>query len=87
MKMKYKIETAPLVDYFVVAVKDKDTDELKDTFTLNESGIDMLRLFCEGKDTEAVAKEMANIYEVPLHLVIADVGAFAEKLRKKEIIP
>jgi hypothetical protein len=30
---------------------------------------------------------MANIYEVPLHLVIADVGAFAEKLRKKEIIP
>ena len=87
MKIKYKIEIAPLVDYYVVAVKDKDTDELKDTFTLNESGSDMLKLFCEGKDTEAVAKEMANIYEVPLHLVIADVGAFAEKLRKKEIIP
>ena len=84
--MKYKIDIAPLVDYYVVAVKDKDTDELKDTFTLNESGIDMLKLFCEGKDTEAVAKEMANLYEASLQLVSADVVAFAEKLRKKGII-
>ena len=84
--MKYKIEIAPLVDYYVVAVKEKDTDELKDTFTLNESGIDMLKLFCEGKDTEAVAKEMANLYEASLQLVSADVVAFAEKLRKKGII-
>lgn len=83
--MKYKIEIAPLVDYYVVAVKDKDTGELKETFTLNEGGIDMLKLFCEGKDTEAVAKEMANIYEAPLHLVTADVMAFAEKLKKKKI--
>ena len=86
MMMKYKIDIAPLVDYYVVAVKDKDTDELKDTFTLNESGIDMLKLFCEGKDTEAVAKEMANLYEASLQLVSADVVAFAEKLRKKGII-
>ena len=86
MMMKYKIDIAPLVDYYVVAVKDKDTDELKDTFTLNESGIDMLKLFCDGKDTEAVAKEMANLYEAPLQLVAADVMAFAEKLRKKGIV-
>ena len=85
--MKYKIEIAPLADYYVVAVKDKDSDELKETFTLNESGIDMLKLFCEGKDTENVAKEMANLYEAPLQLVAADVRAFAEKLRKKGIIP
>lgn len=84
--MKYKIEIAPLVDYYVVAVKDRDTDELKETFTLNESGTDMLRLFCEGKDTEVVAKEMADIYEAPLHLVTTDVLTFEEKLRKKKII-
>ena len=84
--MKYKIEIAPLADYYVVAVKEKDSDELKETFTLNESGIDMLKLFCEGKDTEAVAKEMANLYEAPLQLVAADVMAFAEKLRKKGIV-
>ena len=85
--MKYKIEIAPLADYYVVAVKDKDSDELKETFTINESGIDMLKLFCEGKDTENVAKEMAKLYEAPLQLVAADVRAFAEKLRKKGIIP
>ena len=30
--MNYKIDIAPLSDYFVVIVKDKKTDELKDTF-------------------------------------------------------
>ena len=86
MTTKYKLEIAPLVDYFVIAVKDKDTDELVETFTLNESGVDMLKLFCEGKDTETVAKEMANIYEAPLQAVTADVMNFSEKLRKKGII-
>ena len=84
--MNYKIETAPLADYYIVAVKEKDTNDLKEVFTINESGIDMLKLFCEGKDTEDVAEEIADIYETSQHLVTADVMAFANKLRKKGII-
>ncbi len=84
--MSYIIETAPLTDYYVVAVKEKDTNDLKEVFTLNESGIDMLKLFCKGEDTESVAKKMADIYETSPDLVTADVKAFANKLRKKGII-
>ena len=54
--MKYKIEIAPLADYYVIAAKDKETDKLIDTFTLNESGVDMLRLFCQEKDVRAIAQ-------------------------------
>ena len=85
-KMKNKIEIAPLLDYYVIAVKDKETGELVETFTLNESGTDMLRLFYQGKDVTAVAQEIAEMYEAPLELVTKDVSAFAEKLQKKGLI-
>jgi hypothetical protein len=84
--MKYKIEMAPLTDYYVVAVKDKGTSELKESFTLNESGADMLRLFCEDKDIAEVAKEMADMYEAPIDIVTKDVERFANSLRKKGLL-
>lgn len=85
-KMKNKIEIVPLLDYYVIAVKDKETGELVETFTLNESGTDMLRLFCQNKDAAAVAKEIAEMYEAPLELVTKDVKSFAEKLQKKGLL-
>lgn len=84
--MKYKIEIAPLADYYVVAVKDWGTGELKESFTLNESGADMLKLFCQDKDAAAVTQEIAEMYEAPLRLVKKDVSAFAERLQKKGLI-
>lgn len=84
--MKHKIEIAPLLDYYVIAVKDKETEELVETFTLNESGTDMLRLFCQNKDVATVSQEIAEMYEAPQELVTKDVIAFAEKLQKKGLI-
>lgn len=84
--MKHKIEIAPLLNYYVIAVKDKETGDLVETFTLNESGTDMLRLFCQDKDAATVAQEIAEMYEAPLELVTKDVSAFAEKLKKKGLI-
>lgn len=84
--MKYRIEIAPLVDYYVVAVKDKVTYELKETFTLNESGADMLRLFCQDKDLEDISIKIAEMYEAPLEQVTKDVTAFADKLIKKGLL-
>ena len=51
-KMKNKIEIAPLLDYYVIAAKDKETGKLVETFALNESGTDMLKLFCQNKDVQ-----------------------------------
>jgi hypothetical protein len=84
--MKHKIEIAPLLDYYVIAVKDKETGELVETFTLNESGTDMLRLFCQDKDVSTVAQEIAEMYEAPQELVTKDVKTFAEKLQKKGLL-
>lgn len=84
--MKHKIEIAPLLDYYVIAAKDKDTGEVVETFTLNESGTDMLRLFCQDKDVATVTQEIAEMYEAPLELITKDVSAFAEKLQKKGLI-
>lgn len=81
--MKYKIEIAPLLDYYVIAAKDKETGKLVETFTLNESGTDMLRLFCQDKDMATVAQEIAKMYDAPLEIVTKDVIAFTERLNKK----
>ena len=84
--MNYKIEILPLADYFVVAVKDKETAELKEAFTLNESGADMLKLFCQNKDIAAVANKMSDIYGMPLDIITKDVEKFAERLKKKGLM-
>lgn len=84
--MNFKIEIAPLSDYYVVIVKDKKTDELKETFTLNESGADMLRLFCKNKNSKEVSKEIAEMYEAPLDLVMKDVLIFKENLSQKGLL-
>lgn len=84
--MNYKIEILPLADYFVVAVKDKETAELKETFTLNESAADMLRLFCQNKDVATVARELSDIYDTPLDIITRHVEKFAESLMKKGLM-
>lgn len=84
--MKYKIEILPLADHFVVAAKDRVTGEVKETFVLNESGVDMLRLFCKGNNVEAVLQKMAKMYHVSSDLLKKDVMAFADRLKKKGIM-
>ena len=81
--MKYKLEIAPLADYYVIAVKDKTTGELKEAFTLNESGADMMRLFSEGKDAQTIAAEIAKDYDAPVEMVTIDVLRFIDRLRQK----
>ena len=81
--MKYKVETLPLADHYVVAAKDPETGEVKETFTLNESGVDMLQLFCEGKDAADVAQGIAEMYDAPIELVTKDVYAFENRLKTK----
>lgn len=81
--MKYKVETLPLADHYVVAAKDPETGEVKETFTLNESGVDMLKLFNEGKDAADVAQGIAEMYDAPIELVTKDVYAFENRLKTK----
>lgn len=81
--MKQIIEMAPLADYYVVAVKDKQTGALEESFTLNESAADILRLICEGYDTETIAQEIANKYETSIELITSDVSRLLDRFRQK----
>lgn len=84
--MKYRIESAPLADHYVVVAKDPNTGDIFQYFTLNESGLDMLSLFDRFSNEESVASEMAKMYEVPIDVITHDVHAFAEFLKKKKLI-
>lgn len=84
--MKQIIEIAPLLDYYVVAVKDNLSGALVESFTLNESAADILRLICEGYDTETIAQEIANKYEAPIELIAADVAKLTDKLKQKGLL-
>jgi radical SAM protein with 4Fe4S-binding SPASM domain len=74
------IDIKPLGDYFVVVTKDKESGKVKKTFTLNETAADMLKLFLEGKDTDAVAQAIAEMYDAPLEEVTEDVLEFRRTL-------
>lgn len=81
-----KIDILPLADYYVVVAKNKESGKVKESFTLNETGADMLKLFMEGKDITAVTQAIAEMYDVSIEMVADDVTAFAETLKGKGLI-
>ena len=78
-----KIDILPLADHYVVVARNKESEKIKESFTLNETGADMLKLFMEGKDIHAVIQAIAEMYDAPMEMVADDVTAFAETLREK----
>lgn len=81
--LKYTIEIAPLGSRYVVAAKDPDKGTVEQVFTLNETAANMLRLFSEGLDAEAVAERIARDYEAPVDIVRRDVDAFWKVIESK----
>jgi radical SAM protein with 4Fe4S-binding SPASM domain len=80
------IDILPLADHYVVVTRNKESGKFKESFTLNETGADMLKLFLEGKGFTAVAQAIAEMYGAPLEEVKDDVTAFAETLREKGLV-
>ncbi len=85
-KEDFKIDIAPLANDYVVVSRNKKSGKIKSSFTLNETGVDMLKLFMEGKDNSAVAQAMAEMYNVSIDDVEEDVTAFAEDLKEKGLL-
>lgn len=81
-----KIDILPLADYYVVVTRNKESGKINESFTLNETGADMLKLFMEGKDITAVAQAIAEMYDAPIEMVANDVTAFAETLMAKGLL-
>ena len=75
--MKYRIEMQPLAGRYVVALKDIQTGDLVKALTVNASAAEIIRLFCDGLDIDAIAHQK---YGVPEEQVHADVEALLKKL-------
>ena len=78
--MKYQIEMQPLAGRYVVALKDPETGDLVKVFTVNASAAEMLRLYREGLDIEAIAQTISDKYGVPVDRVRGDAEELLEKL-------
>lgn len=84
--MKLDIKILPLGDHFVVITKNKKTNQLVDTFKLNEVGADMFKLLCEGKDENAISESISLMYDAPIDQVKKDVSKFLSMIKRKGIV-
>lgn len=78
--MKYQIEMEPLAGYYVVALKDPETGDLVKVFTVNASAAEMIRLYRDGLDIEAITRVISEKYGVPSDLVRADAETLLKKI-------
>ena len=78
--MKYQIEMQSLAGRYVVALKDPETGDLVKVFTVNASAAEMIRLFRDGLDVDAVARVISEKYGVSSDLVRTDTEALLKKI-------
>lgn len=70
----------PLAGYYVVALKDPETGDLVKVFTVNASAAEMIRLYRDGLDIEAITRVISEKYGVPSDLVRADAETLLKKI-------
>ena len=78
--MKYRIEMEPLAGRHVVALKNPETGDLVKVFTVNASAAQMIRLYRDGMDIQAITRVISEKYGVPSMGVRTDVEALLNKL-------
>ena len=78
--MKYQIEMQPLAGRYVVALKDPKTGDLIKVFVVNASAAEMLQLYRDGNDIDAITRIISEKYGVPFGHVRADAEALLKNL-------
>ena len=78
--MKYRIEMEPLAGRYVVALKDPETGDLVKVFTVNGSAAEMIRLYRDGLDMDAITRVVSEKYGVPSDRVRTDVESLLKKI-------
>ena len=78
--MKYRIEMQPLAGRFVVALKDPQTGDPQRFFSVNASAAEMISLYRDGLDIEAISRTISDKYGVPIDRVRDDAETLLRKL-------
>ncbi len=85
MKLKYDIAIQEVADKFVAVAKNGETEEVEKVFTLNETGVIILRALMEGADTPAIVTQLLAEYDVTPQEAEAEVNAFINMLKENGI--
>ena len=78
--MKYQIEMQSLAGRYVVALKDPETGDLVKVFTVNASAAEMIRLYRDGLNVDAITRVISVKYSVSSDLVKTDAEALLKKI-------
>ena len=85
MKLKYDIAIQEVSDKFVAVAKNGETEEVEKVFTLNETGVIILRALMEGADTSAIVSQLLAEYDVSPQEAETEVNAFIDMLKENGI--
>ena len=85
MKLKYDIAIQEVADKFVAVAKNGETEEVEKVFTLNETGVIILRALMEGADTAAIVSQLLAEYDVTPREAETEVNAFIDMLKENGI--
>ena len=85
MKLKYDIAIQEVADKFVAVAKNSETEEVEKVFTLNETGVIILRALTDGADTPAIVSQLLAEYDVTPQEAETEVNAFIDMLKENGI--
>ena len=85
MKLKYEIAIQEVADKFVAVAKNGETEEVEKVFTLNETGVIILRALMEGADNSAIVTQLLAEYDVSPQEAETEVNAFIDMLKENGI--
>jgi hypothetical protein len=85
MKLKYDIAIQEVADKFVAVAKNGETEEVEKVFTLNETGVIILRALTDGADTPAIVTQLLAEYDVTPQEAETEVNAFIDMLKENGI--
>lgn len=85
MKLKYDIAIQEVADKFVAVAKNGETEEVEKVFTLNETGVIILRALIDGADTAVIVTQLLAEYDVSPQEAETEVNAFIDMLKENGI--
>ena len=85
MKLKYDIDIQEVADKFVAVARNDETKEVEKVFTLNETGVIILRALIDGADTPAIVSQLLVEYDVTPQEAESEVNAFIDMLKENSI--
>ncbi len=86
MKWKYDIAIQEVADKFVAVVRNGETEDVEKVFTLNETGVIILRALIDGADTASIVGQLLAEYYVTPQEAEDEVNAFIGMLNENNLL-